>query len=47
MDFGVGYFPTHDGMNPGALAHMLEERTGRRVLRRAHPHPGQPDGPLA
>ncbi|MEA2274534.1 MAG: hypothetical protein QOI98_3242, partial [Solirubrobacteraceae bacterium] len=20
MDFGVGYFPTHDGMSPGAVA---------------------------
>jgi hypothetical protein len=26
MDFGVGYFPTHDGIGPGPLARMLEER---------------------
>lgn len=25
MDFGVGYFPTHDGMNPGAVVKMIEE----------------------
>src|SRR3954453_5207579 len=26
MEFGVGYFPTHDGMSPGAVARMAEER---------------------
>ena len=26
MDFGVGYFPTHDGMRPGPLARLVEER---------------------
>src|SRR3954447_22649087 len=26
MDFGVGYFPTHDGIGPGPLAAMVEER---------------------
>src|SRR3954453_17768966 len=25
MEFGVGYFPTHDGMSPGAVARMAEE----------------------
>ena len=26
MEFGVGYFPTHDGMSPGEVARMAEER---------------------
>ena len=26
MDFGVAYFPTHDGIGPGALARMVEDR---------------------
>jgi len=26
MDFGVGYFPTHDGMRPGDVARLAEER---------------------
>src|SRR3954454_2696770 len=26
MEFGVGYFPTHTGMSPGAVARMAEER---------------------
>jgi probable F420-dependent oxidoreductase len=26
MEFGVGYFPTHDGMSPGAVAKLVEER---------------------
>src|SRR3954452_17329827 len=25
MEFGVGYFPTHDGMSPGAVAKLAEE----------------------
>jgi probable F420-dependent oxidoreductase len=53
MDFGVGYFPTHDGMNPGALAHMLEERGQDAVFFAEHtpipvgresPWPEGPDG---
>ena len=26
MEFGVGYFPTHDGLGPGAVARLAEER---------------------
>ena len=26
MDFGVGYFPTHDGIGPGPVAALVEER---------------------
>ena len=25
MDFGVGYFPTHDAMGPGPVARLVEE----------------------
>jgi probable F420-dependent oxidoreductase len=25
MDFGIGYFPTHDGIAPGPLARLVEE----------------------
>jgi probable F420-dependent oxidoreductase len=38
MDFGVGYFPTHDGMSPGALAHMVEERGQDAVFFAEHTH---------
>ncbi len=38
MDFGVGYFPTHDGMSPGALAKMLEERGQESLLFAEHTH---------
>ncbi len=38
MDFGVGYFPTHDGMNPGALAQMLEESGQSAVFFAEHTH---------
>jgi probable F420-dependent oxidoreductase len=38
MDFGVGYFPTHDGMSPGALAHMVEERGHDAVFFAEHTH---------
>ena len=38
MDFGVGYFPTHDGMDPGALARMVEERGQDAVFFAEHTH---------
>ncbi|MGH3936596.1 MAG: LLM class F420-dependent oxidoreductase [Pseudonocardiaceae bacterium] len=38
MDFGVGYFPTHDGMNPAALARMLEESGQDAVFFAEHTH---------
>jgi probable F420-dependent oxidoreductase len=38
MDFGVGYFPTHDGIGPGELARIVEER-GQSALHFAeHTH---------
>lgn len=38
MDFGVGYFPTHDGIAPGALAQMLEERGHESLFFAEHTH---------
>ena len=43
MDFGIGYFPTHDAVGPGAIARLVAgPRPGVAVLRRTHPHPRQP-----
>ena len=38
MDFGVGYFPTHDGMHPGELARLLEERGQTSLHFAEHTH---------
>jgi probable F420-dependent oxidoreductase len=38
MDFGVAYFPTHDGIGPGALARMLEERGHESLFFAEHTH---------
>ena len=38
MDFGVGYFPTHDGIAPGALARWLEERGHESLFFADHTH---------
>jgi probable F420-dependent oxidoreductase len=38
MDFGVGYFPTHDGIPPGALARWLEERGHESLFFAEHTH---------
>jgi hypothetical protein len=46
MDFGVGYFPTHDGMDPAALAQMLEESGQDAVFFAEHTHiPAGRDSP--
>jgi probable F420-dependent oxidoreductase len=38
MDFGVGYFPTHDGMTPGAIARFVEERGQSALFFAEHTH---------
>jgi probable F420-dependent oxidoreductase len=38
VDFGVGYFPTHDGIGPGPLARMLEERGQESLVFAEHTH---------
>lgn len=43
MDFGIGYHPTHDGMRPGALAAMLEDRGQDAVFFAEHTHIPAPE----
>jgi probable F420-dependent oxidoreductase len=38
MDFGVGYFPTHQGMRPGDLARMVEQRGQESLFFAEHTH---------
>lgn len=38
MEFGVGYFPTHDGMRPGELARRVEERGQDALFFAEHTH---------
>jgi alkanesulfonate monooxygenase SsuD/methylene tetrahydromethanopterin reductase-like flavin-dependent oxidoreductase (luciferase family) len=38
MDFGIGYFPTHDAMSPGAFARLIEERGQESLLFAEHTH---------
>jgi probable F420-dependent oxidoreductase len=38
MDFGAGYFPTHDGMTPGAVARFVEERGQSALFFAEHTH---------
>ncbi|HEX4718273.1 MAG TPA: LLM class F420-dependent oxidoreductase [Thermoleophilaceae bacterium] len=48
MDFGVGYFPTHDGMSPGAVARFVEERGQSALFFAEHSHiPASRESPWA
>ena len=38
MDFGIGYFATHDGVDPASFARMLEERGHRSLFFPEHTH---------
>src|SRR5436305_2163701 len=38
MEFGVGYFPTHDAIGPGAIARMVEERGQDALFFAEHTH---------
>src|SRR5690242_12019393 len=38
MEFGVGYFPTHDGIGPGPLAKLVEERGQAALFFAEHTH---------
>jgi probable F420-dependent oxidoreductase len=38
MDFGIGYFPTHDAMGPAALARMIEEHGQESLFVAEHTH---------
>ena len=47
MDFGVGYFPTHDGMRPGEVARLVEEHGQDALFFAEHTHiPGGQGVPL-
>jgi probable F420-dependent oxidoreductase len=38
MDFGIGYFPTHDAVSPGAVARLAEERGFESLFFAEHTH---------
>ncbi|MGX6606417.1 LLM class F420-dependent oxidoreductase [Micromonosporaceae bacterium Da 78-11] len=38
MEFGVGYFPTHDGVRPGEIARRVEERGQTALFFAEHTH---------
>ena len=38
MEFGVGYFPTDDGMRPGEIARRVEERGFAALFFAEHTH---------
>jgi probable F420-dependent oxidoreductase len=38
MDFGIGYFATHDGLDPASFARMIEERGHRSLFFPEHTH---------
>jgi probable F420-dependent oxidoreductase len=38
MDFGIGYFPTHDAVAPGAIARLVEDHGLKSLLFTDHTH---------
>ena len=38
MEFGFGYFPTYDGMRPGEVARMAEQRGYSAIYFAEHTH---------
>jgi probable F420-dependent oxidoreductase len=38
MEYGVGYFPTHDGIGPGEIARRVEERGQDAIFFAEHTH---------
>ena len=48
MDFGIGYFPTHDAVGPGAIARLAEERGFASLFFAEHTHiPASRETPYA
>jgi probable F420-dependent oxidoreductase len=46
MDFGIGYFPTHDGVSPGGIARIAEEHGYDSLFFAEHTHiPASRDSP--
>jgi probable F420-dependent oxidoreductase len=38
MEFGIGYFPTHDAIDPGTFARLVEERGHESLFFAEHTH---------
>ena len=38
MEFGIGYFATHDGVDPGAFARLVEQRGHESLFFPEHTH---------
>src|ERR1700684_1465380 len=38
MEFGIGYFPTHDAVSPGEIARLVEERGHESLFFAEHSH---------
>src|ERR1700684_4113499 len=38
MEFGIGYFPTHDAVSPGEIARLVEERGHESLFFAEHTH---------
>ncbi|HZE06723.1 MAG TPA: TIGR03619 family F420-dependent LLM class oxidoreductase [Solirubrobacteraceae bacterium] len=38
MEFGIGYFPTHDAVGPGAFARLVEQRGHESLFFAEHSH---------
>ena len=48
MDFGIGYFPTHTALDPGAVAKLVEERGHESLFFAEHTHiPASRETPVA
>ncbi|MBV9817163.1 MAG: LLM class F420-dependent oxidoreductase [Solirubrobacterales bacterium] len=46
MEFGIGYFPTHDAVSPGAFARLVEEHGNESLFFAEHTHiPASRDSP--
>ena len=46
MEFGIGYFPTHDAVSPGAFARLVEQRGHESLFFAEHSHiPASRDSP--
>ena len=47
MDFGIGYFPTHDAVGPGAVARLVEEHGFESLFFAEHTHiPASRESPV-
>src|ERR1700734_2004133 len=47
MEFGIGYFPTHDAVGPGSVARLVEEHGFESLFFAEHTHiPASRDSPF-